>query len=158
MKDSRKKNSKPRNSKIIKGPDKVPYAAFQFNKDGYSIRLQVCPTGRSWERLSYSTLFRILEDARRGRTIALIYNYSMAVVVIQGRNLNPVVDAIAMNKCDSVQAFDPERWDLPTDQDAPFIESITINVNPVDVHGKPAEKIIDFYSVKNGTPSELNPA
>jgi len=51
------------------------------------------------------------------------------VVVMLGRNLYAIGDAISDERCDFIQEFDSAKWPKPTDEAAaPFIESITIHL------------------------------
>ena len=117
-------------SKILSGPDRVVYAAHkETNK--YLYRLKIRPKDHSWERLSYGQLLRIVEDGLYGEMILLVY--SMALVIVEGRNLQSVTDAIDNHTCEFIQAFDERRWPEPTDEKAPFISSISIHV---ESHGE----------------------
>ena len=134
------------NGKTVDGPQKLPYKAYGGGKSTHH-RLQLRPKDSAWERLSYSILFRMLEGKLDGKIIVLMYYHSVAVVTIQGRNLQPIADAIGRNSCDFIQEFDPERWDYPADHNAPFIESITINRDPPDILSHcPSEKVIDLVA------------
>lgn len=111
--------------KILAGPARVQYEAFKVS-DRRQIRLKVRPALRAWERMSYGYLQHITEDGIYGTQLGIVYTFS--VVVIKGRNLKPIIDAIDAETCEFVQAFDPHRWDMPSDPKAPFIESITVHV------------------------------
>jgi hypothetical protein len=52
------------------------------------------------------------------------------VIEIHGRNLRPVAEAIRLRCCDFVQEYRPDRFILPepVDHNAPFIESISVEV------------------------------
>ena len=50
------------------------------------------------------------------------------MVMVRGRNLQPVIMALEMATADVIQEFDPDRWDKPTDEKAPFIDSIEVVV------------------------------
>jgi hypothetical protein len=49
-------------------------------------------------------------------------------VTAQGRNLQPVIDAIAMHRCEWIQEYDPARFSAPQDPAAPVIERITVAI------------------------------
>jgi hypothetical protein len=49
-------------------------------------------------------------------------------ITAQGRNLQPVVDAIAMHRCEWIQEYDPARFSAPQDPAAPVIERITVEI------------------------------
>jgi hypothetical protein len=86
------------------------------------IRLQLRPRGHAWERATYSQLLRIVEDGISGDQIALVY--TMMVVLITGKNLQPVTDAIDSEQCVVVWEFDSGRWNKPKDDSLPFVEKI----------------------------------
>jgi len=65
----------------------------------------------------------LLIDVRKdGRQILL--EFSGCSVLLEGRSLRPVANAIASYCCASVEAFDPDKRDQPTDPEAPFIKRV----------------------------------
>jgi hypothetical protein len=61
----------------------------------------------------------------------IILTFGNMLVAITGRNLRPIVDAIAMHTCEVVQQFISEKFLEPADPEAPFIEKVTADVmNP----------------------------
>jgi hypothetical protein len=50
----------------------------------------------------------------------------MLTVLVEGRNLQPVIMALQMGTADFIQEYDPDKWPMPKDEKAPFIESITV--------------------------------
>jgi hypothetical protein len=109
------------------------YEAFKA-VDRRQYRLSIRPANRAWERVTYSYLLRIVEDGAFGTEIALVYTFM--VVVIKGKNLQPVAEAINGEGCEFIQEYDRDKWEKPTDQAAPFIESIEIHVE------KPAAEVL----------------
>lgn len=105
--------------------EKEQYEAFK-SVTRHQIRLKIRPYLRAWERIPYSYLHRIVEDGDYGKQIALVYQF--AVVIIKGRNLWVVAEAISDENCELIQAFNPDKWERPTDESKPFIESIDIHV------------------------------
>ena len=101
------------------------YEAFKA-VDRRQYRLKIRPSMRAWERVPYAYLHRIVEDGAFGTELCLIYAFM--VVVIKGRNLHLVADAIDEERCEYVQQYDPDKWAKPTDASAAFIESIDIHV------------------------------
>ena len=100
------------------------YEAFRLYKRKRKLyRLGLRPIGRAWERVVYSHLNRIGEDGLNGKTLTLVFSTFLAVV-IHGRNLRPIADAIDLEICEFVQQYDPARWPMPQDASAPFIESM----------------------------------
>ena len=89
-------------------------------------RLRIRPSQRAWERISYGYLYRLVEDGAFGTQLGLIYSF--AFVVIKGRNLQPLADAIDAELCEYVQQFDPRQWASPPDAKAPFVDSIAFHV------------------------------
>ena len=67
-----------------------------------------------------------MEDGIYGTELCLVYTF--AVFVILGRNLSGIADAIADERCEFVQEYDADRWPMPTDNSAPFVESIEVHV------------------------------
>lgn len=116
---------KPAAPKVLAGPQRVPYEAFR-RAETRLYRLKVRPRLRAWERVPYSYLLRIVEDGVFGTQIGLIYSF--AVIILQGRNLQVVAEAIDAERCEFVQQFDPERWAKPSDAKVPIIERIDFHV------------------------------
>jgi hypothetical protein len=81
---------------------------------------------RVGERLAYSYLHRIVDDAEREEQLALVFQF--AVVIIRGRKLAQLAEAIEEERCAWLQPFDPAKWERPDDPAAPFIESVLIHV------------------------------
>ena len=119
------RGGKAASEKILAGPTRVVYAAFTV-AERRPARLKIRPARRAWERMTYNYLQYISEDGIYGTQLALVFAFS--VVIIKGRNLHALVDAIDAELCESVQEFDASRWDLPADPKAPFVESIKIHV------------------------------
>lgn len=111
--------------KVVAGPSPVAYEAYKLSHDR-QYRLKVRPALRAWERINYSYLHRIVEDGIYGTEIGLIFSF--AVILIKGRNLTPIAEAIDRETCELVQQFDASRWPAPTDPKAPFIDKIEIHV------------------------------
>jgi len=58
----------------------------------------------------------------------VLLTLSRMLVTIEGRNLRPIVDAIKLHTCEFIQEFDAQEFDTPTDDKAPFVESITVQL------------------------------
>ena len=54
----------------------------------------------------------------------ILLTLSRMLVIIKGRNLRPIVDALKLQTCEFIQEFDPHEFDPPTDQTAPYVEFI----------------------------------
>ena len=74
----------------------------------------------------YNILLNIIYDGQQCTHFILVY--SVLVVRVQGRNLQKLVYAIENEMADYIQEFDPDRWEKPKDETAPFIESIEVVV------------------------------
>ena len=74
----------------------------------------------------YAYLLDIAYDGNFGTNFVLVYTFLM--VLVRGRNLQLVITALEMGMADFIQEFDPDRWQKPTDEKAPFIESIKVIV------------------------------
>ena len=110
-------------TRVLAGPGVVQYAAFGIAKKPLR-RLAIRPRMRTWERAGYPFLLRVLEDGVYGESMALVFTFMG--VLIRGRNLKPIIEAIDAETCEFIQEYDADRWPRPTDEKAPFIESIQI--------------------------------
>ncbi len=111
--------------KVLDGPSRTVYEAFRASHER-QYRLKVRPALRAWERINYSYLHRIVEDGIYGTEIGLIFSF--AVILIKGRNLTPIAEAIDRETCEFIQQFDASRWPEPSDPKTPFVETIDIHV------------------------------
>lgn len=50
------------------------------------------------------------------------------MVLVRGKNLQPVISALENGMADYIQEFDPDRWQKPTDPNAAIIESVEVVV------------------------------
>lgn len=106
-----------------KGRDE--YAAF-VAKDKVE-RLSIRQANSQARSPSYGYLLDIAHDGSYGTNFVLYYSFMM-VVVVEGRNLQPVIMALQMGTAEFIQEFDADRWQKPKDETAPLIESIKIVV------------------------------
>lgn len=74
----------------------------------------------------YAYLLDVVYDGPYGTNFVLVFTFLM--VLVRGRNLQGVVMALEMGTADFIQEFDPERWEKPKNDNAPFIESIEVVV------------------------------
>ena len=58
----------------------------------------------------------------------VLLTLSRMLVIIKGRNLRPIVDALKLHTCEFIQEFDAAEFDPPADQAAPFVESIEVKL------------------------------
>ena len=104
--------------------ERVPYEAFAA-KDKV-VRLDIrCASG-----LAHAVAYNYLLNVSYNRhTYAEIFlTVSGLTVTIKGRALRPVVDALKYQTCEFVQEFDPGEFLTPSDANAPYIESLTVEV------------------------------
>jgi hypothetical protein len=74
----------------------------------------------------YAYLLDVVYDGPYGTNFVLVYTFLM--VLVRGKNLQPVIAALEGGMADFIQEFDPDRWARPTDPAAPVIESIEVVV------------------------------
>jgi len=101
-----------------KGPEE--YMAFDA-KDKVS-RLSIRQADGQARTPEYGYLLDIAHDGPC-TSFMLYYSY-MLMVLVDGRNLQPVIMAIQMGTAEFIQEYDPDRWPKPKDEKAPLIESI----------------------------------
>lgn len=126
----RKKVQKPESPSPAESEGYIAFKAV----DRRQIRLAVRPTNHAWERVPYGYLLRVVEDGIYGTELCLVYTF--AVFVILGRNLTGIANAISEEHCEFVQEFDASRWAMPTDKNAPFIESIEVHLQKLPEKAK----------------------
>jgi hypothetical protein len=118
-----------------KGPEE--YVAFDA-KDKVE-RLSIRHADRQARTPSYGYLLDIAHD-EQGTSFMLYYSFMM-MVLVEGRNLRPIIMAIQMGTAEFIQEYDSTRWAKPKDEKAPFIESIQITMEqggpPTPQNGKP---------------------
>ena len=101
-----------------------PYESFDV-KDKV-VRLDIrCRDGLA-HSVPYSYILNITYNRKTYGEIFL--TVSGMAIVIKGRGLKPVVDAMKLHTCEFLQEFDPDEYAAPTDSTAPFIESIAVEV------------------------------
>lgn len=127
-------NPKPASS----GPEQ--YAAFGV-KDHVQ-RLKIQRANAPTRSPAYDRLQDISYDGEFGFNFVLFYTFM--IVMVRGRNLQPVVAVLETGTADFIQEFDADLWTEPTDAAAPFIESIHVEV--MEGNDMPAEP--------GGTPPE----
>ena len=105
------------------GPE--PYEAFKA-VNRRQLRVHIRPVGSPGERMTYGYLHRIVDDEGRDEQLALVFSF--AVVILRGRGLYAVAEALDEERCQWVQQFDPARWPMPA-AGKPLIESINIHID-----------------------------
>jgi hypothetical protein len=105
------------------GPDE--YSAFGA-KDRVE-RLKIKCANQPTRAPGYDNLLEIVYDGRIGTNFVLSFSWLM--VLVRGKNLQPVIMALLASTADYIQEFDPDIWDKPTDATKPIIESIEVVVH-----------------------------
>ena len=105
------------------GPDE--YAAFA-TKDRVE-RLKIKCANQPTRAPGYDNLLEIVYDGRIGTNFVLSFSWLM--VLVRGKNLQPVIMALLAGTADYIQEFDPDIWEKPSDAKKPFIESIEVVVH-----------------------------
>ena len=75
---------------------------------------------------SYAYLLDVVYDGPYGTNFVLVFTFLM--VLVRGKNLQNLVKALEMGTAEFIQEFDPDQWQKPKDEAAPFIESIEVVV------------------------------
>jgi hypothetical protein len=109
---------------MVPPPEVDVYAAFGTKDKVHRLRIRSNPTLE--HSPGYNLLLDVVSDGLYGTNFVLVY--TVLLVMVRGRNLQKMVFAIQNGMADFIQQFDPERWQKPTDADAPLIESIEIQV------------------------------
>ncbi len=99
------------------------YVAFgaKDNVDRLRIRRVTPPTRAP----GYAYLLDIASDGESGTSFVLVYTFLL--VIVRGRNLQPIIMAVESGTADFLQQYDPERWAKP-DANVPIIESIEVEM------------------------------
>jgi hypothetical protein len=105
-----------------KGEDE--YVAFDA-KDKVD-RLKIRRANDPTRSPGYAYLLDVVYDGSYGTNFVLVFTFLM--VLVRGKNLQPVILALEMGTADFIQEFDADRWQKPKDEKAPFIESIEVVV------------------------------
>lgn len=108
------------------GNEPEDYAAFGA-KDKVE-RLKIRRAWGSTRSPGYAYLLDMAYDGSFGTNFVLVYTFMMVMVMVRGKNLQPLIMALEISTADFIQEFDPERWPKPKDPAAPFIESIEVVV------------------------------
>lgn len=108
-------------------PPKEPSEYVAFDAKDKIERLSIRHANAESRTPSYGYLLDITHDGPFGTNFVLYYSFMM-VVMVEGKNLQPVIMAIQMGTAEFIQEYDPDRWPMPKDSKAPFIESIKVVV------------------------------
>jgi hypothetical protein len=113
---------KPAGSGADATPPTEPGEYLAFDAKDHVPRLRIRRANDPTRSPGYNYLLDVVYDGEFGTNFTLVYTFLM--VLVRGRNLQPVVMALEMGTADFIQEFDPDRWQMPKDEKAPFIESI----------------------------------
>src|SRR6266853_6262648 len=107
-------------------PPQTPEGYVAFDAKDKVDRLKIRRPNDPTRSPGYAYLLDVVYDGEYGTNFVLVYTFLM--VMVRGRNLQNIIMALEMGTADFIQEFDPERWQKPTDEKAPFIESIEVVV------------------------------
>lgn len=102
-----------------------PYEAFDVKDrvEGIAIRRR---KGALSHAIMYHYIHSVAFDDDEWTSIHM--TVSGMAIEIHGRNLRPIAEAIRLRCCDYVQEYRSDRFLLPEDRDAPYIEVISVEV------------------------------
>lgn len=106
-------------------PPKSPDEYVAFDAKDKVDRLLIRQANSQARSPGYNFLLDITYDGPYGTNFVLVYSFMM-MVLVEGRNLQPVIKALQMGTADFIQEFDADRWQKPKDEKAPFIDSIKV--------------------------------
>jgi hypothetical protein len=100
------------------------YEAFSAQDTQRPARINIRRKGGVSQAPAYNFIVDISYDDERYDGILLLL--TTMTVIIRGRNLRPVADALIQGTCRFVQEFREDLFDRPQDAGAPFIETIDV--------------------------------
>jgi hypothetical protein len=127
---------KPPGTVAQPAPPKTPDEYVAFDAKDKVDRLSIRQANQQSRTPAYCYLLDITHDGPYGTNFVLYYSF-MLMVLVEGKNLQPVIMAIQMGTADFIQEYDPDRWPKPNDSKAPFIESIKVIVEQGGPSGTP---------------------
>ena len=119
-----RKTPLPPASPVAAPQGKTEYVAFAAKDKVPCLRIRLA--NYLTHAIGYNILLVRSYDDDKGQTILLLF--SVMRVSIEGRNLQELVNALNRGTADYVMEFDPDRWAMPTDTNAAFIESIKVEI------------------------------
>lgn len=108
------------------GPDEPNDEYVAFGAKDKVARLKIRRANAPTRAPVYASLLDMSYDSDYGTGFVLAYSFLL--VLVRGRNLQPVITGIENGMIDFIQEFDRTKWGEPADGAAPFIESIEIAV------------------------------
>lgn len=115
---------KPAGAAETTPPPQTPDEYVAFDAKDKVDRLKIRRANDPTRSPGYNYLLDVVYDGAFGTNFVLVYTYMM--VMVRGKNLQPVITAVEMSTADFIQEFDSDRWQKPKDAKAPFIESIEV--------------------------------
>ncbi|MEJ0090598.1 MAG: hypothetical protein WDM80_12760 [Limisphaerales bacterium] len=106
-------------------PPKASNEYVAFDAKDRVERLKIRLANEAHRSPRYGDLLDISYDGPFGTNFVLTYSF-MILVLVEGRNLQPVIAALQMSTAEFIQEFDGDKWQKPADEKAPFIESIKV--------------------------------
>lgn len=119
------RKTKPAGATVQTPPPKGPDEYVAFDAKDKVDRLLIRQANAQARSPGYGYLLDITHDGPYGTNFVLVYSFMM-MVLVEGRNLQPVIMALQMGTAYYIQEFDADRWQKPKDDKAPFIESIKV--------------------------------
>ena len=116
---------KPIESAARATPPKEPDGYVAFGAKDRVERLKVRRASAPTRSPGYAYLLDIAYDGPFGTNFVLVFTFLM--VLVRGKNLQPIITAVETGTADFIQEFDPDQWERPGDG-VPFIESIEVVV------------------------------
>lgn len=123
-------------------PPKTPVEYVAFDAKDKVERLSIRQANQQSRTPAYCYLLDITHDGPFGTNFVLYYSF-MIIVMVEGKNLQPVIAALQMGSADFIQEYDPDRWPMPRDAKAPLIESIKVVVQQGGPSPAPAKQSDD---------------
>lgn len=93
---------------------------------------------------SYAYLLDLAYDGEFGTNFVLVYSFMM--VLVRGKNLQPVIMALESGSAEFIQQFDSSRWPKPADPKTPIIDTIEVVVK------EGGDAVADAEQVGSGRP------
>jgi len=122
----RKKPANEANGAENTVPPKDADAYVAFDAKDKVARLKIRRKADPTRSPGYAYLLDVVYDGTFGTNFVLVYTFMM--VLVRGKNLQPVIMALEMSTAEFIQEFDPDKWEKPKDEKVPFIESIEVVV------------------------------
>lgn len=113
---------------------------FAFEARDRVERLRIIPTDEPVQAPLYLNLVNVAYNGDYGTEFVLMFGFME--VRVEGRGLQPVISALLMGTAEYIREFDPELFDEPKDEKAPFIKSIKFEVQEGFLVNPPAGETV----------------